>query len=152
MNLKFNWGWGITIVLGLYMTMIMSLVVGSIRQPVDLVAPDYYAREIRYEETLNKLRNTNALPVRPNVSLTHTGDRVLIKLPHSLAKDAGEVLFMRPSDLNLDFKLPLETDADGQLFLARNKLTPGKWKVELEWQHEGTPYRYEQSLYLPLTP
>ena len=56
-----NWGTRIIIMYVGFVALIITLVVVSMRQQVDLVTPDYYAKELKYQTNIDKTKNYNEL-------------------------------------------------------------------------------------------
>src|SRR5690606_7444143 len=59
--LKVNWGLKITGVYLGFVAIILTLVIGSMRQDFDLVSEDYYAQELAYQNVLDAGKNQNGL-------------------------------------------------------------------------------------------
>ena len=51
--MKFNWGYKILLVYGLFVIGIMFLVFKSTQQKYDLVQKDYYADELKYQNVID---------------------------------------------------------------------------------------------------
>ena len=71
-----NWGNRILFLYLGFVALIITLVVVSFSQKVDLVAPDYYARELNFESEIVKMKNEAALVEKPKVSLSN--DQLLL--------------------------------------------------------------------------
>ena len=98
-----NWGNRILFLYLGFVALIITLVVVSFSQKVDLVAPDYYARELNFESEIVKMKNEAALVEKPKVSLSN--DQLLISFPAAFKdkKITGSVLVYKPSDANADY-------------------------------------------------
>lgn len=59
--MKFNWGWGITLFLVVFMSFILQLVYRCTQQRVDLVSEKYYENEIKYQQRIDMEKNTASL-------------------------------------------------------------------------------------------
>ena len=55
--MKFNWGHKILGIYFVFITGIAFMVVMSSRQKIDLVTPDYYAEEIKFQEKIDEKNN-----------------------------------------------------------------------------------------------
>src|SRR5690606_35475266 len=108
-----NWAIKITILYLGFVGIIVTLMVISMRETVDLESKDYYARELKFGEQIAATENALALttPIESEVS----GKSVLVTIPRELLdKDfSGEAMFFRPADARLDRRVPLVPDANG---------------------------------------
>jgi nitrogen fixation protein FixH len=129
-----NWGWKITIVMGIYMTGIISVVWYAVSMDVNLVAEDYYQQELDYEAQILRLRNTEALIKKPTFSLTPDKNYVILTFPKELSPLEGGITFYRPSDFTQDRKFKLDLDGVNQQGFVTNSFLPGLWKAKLTWQ------------------
>ena len=58
---KFSWGTGILIVIIIFMTLTITTVVYLMNQDVDLVTDNYYAKEIKYQQQIDRMNRTNEM-------------------------------------------------------------------------------------------
>lgn len=114
-----------------------------------LVAEDYYAKELHYQEQIDKLRNAADLP--EGVRITPMVGRVLVELPDVFLGRTvtGEFFLMRPSDERSDRRLPLRVDPSGRATMDTAGLPSGAYSLQLEWQSDGVTYLVEEDLHLP---
>ena len=56
-----NWGYKILFVYIAFVAGILAMVFGSSSQKVDLVTPDYYAKELKYQDKIDELGRVAAL-------------------------------------------------------------------------------------------
>ncbi len=140
--MKWNWGWGMVGLYGSFVVLIMALVFISSQQEVDLVAPDYYEKEIRYEETIQKTRRASSDPV------IWTASGRMITLTFSKPVSSGSIHVYRPSDSRLDFYVPITTGhAATQVISLRDK-PAGLWKFMAEWKIDGQSFYAEKRFYV----
>jgi nitrogen fixation protein FixH len=118
----------------------------SMTRNVDLVANNYYEKEIKYQEQIDLLKKTNAL--NENVKIDFDGSNVNISFPKNIDKNSlkGTVHFYRPSDSNKDFNIPVNSDANGTMKISNEKFSKGLWKVQINWENAGEKYFTEQTL------
>lgn len=143
-----SWGLRITLLYLAFVGMIITLVILSSKENIDLEYKDYYARELKYQEQIDAEANEKALP--ESISHRIEQEAVVLSLPAAMqpASLKGELHFFRPSDAKLDVKLPLAFDAQGQLAIPRNKFSPGIYKLRINWEAEGKAYYKELVLNL----
>ncbi|HEY3252042.1 MAG TPA: FixH family protein [Ignavibacteria bacterium] len=138
--MKFNWGKGIILACGIFITMILVMVAITMTKNVDLVSPNYYEKEIKYQEEINKLKNTNNL--KNQVKFFVAESEIVISFP-SLSENSkigGEIFFYRPSDLKKDFKMQVSPGKDFQQAIDISKIEKGLWKVKMNWNMDGIDY------------
>ena len=104
--MRINWGTGIVLAFIGFIGFILFFV---IRMNTDkkydhhLVTEEYYEKELKYQDDIDKLKNGKAL--KENVSYTRTEDGLLVRFPQAFdVKDInGKVFLYRPSNEHLDF-------------------------------------------------
>lgn len=142
-----NFGHKITIVFSLFVVLVITMVYIAVKQKdITLVAEDYYKKEIAYQDEIDKLANTSALqdPIEVNLE----GNDVLIQFPKELKGVSGEIHFYRPSNANLDFKVPITlNDSLGQKVSVAD-LLKGQWIVKLECSNAGKAFLKEKRIIL----
>lgn len=149
--MQFNWGTKIAIVYLLFVAGILFLVMQSSRQKIDLVTPDYYEQEIKYQERIDQSKRADALTGK--LTVDRSGDSLTLRFPEELAEKAirGDVWIYNPADESLDVKTSFET-RNGQhlLVLPANRNRKGMFIVKTGWTCEGIEY-YTENI-LPPTP
>lgn len=138
-----NWGKWIVVSFVLFALFIGVIVAISIRQDVNLVSKSYYQDELAYQQKLDRKNNTEQLQVKPEIAII---DNTFLKIyfPEAKLIEQGEVHLFRPSSGKLDQQFKLNLAADSvQLFRVQN-LTPGAYRIKIEWTMEGTEYYLEK--------
>ena len=142
------WPYAIIATFVLFAGYIGSMVYRAMRTDVDLVSADYYRQELAYQQRMESVARTAALPAP--VQLTHdaAGQRLTLQLPPAMAGQAvqGQIHFFRPSDQTLDFTLPLQASPDTPQLINTAKLQPGYWRVRLDFTAGGQAYFLEKNL------
>lgn len=142
-----NFGHKITIAYSLFVVLIITMVTLCVKnKDIFLVSSDYYKREIAYQDEINKYENTSKLSSPVKVS-NHSGN-VLFQFPEELSGASGEIHFYRPSNANLDFKVPVNIDKNGTQSVNVNELVGGLWVIKMEWSKEGKNYLKEEKVIL----
>ena len=93
-----NWGVKITLSFIAFVLIMITMVMISMRQDVNLVADDYYKQEIAYESQIERIKNTNNLASPPEISFNRGTNRIYVSFSSKLADRirSGEVLLYRP--------------------------------------------------------
>jgi len=149
--MQFNWGTKIAIVYLLFVAGILFLVMQSSRQKIDLVTPDYYEQEIKYQERIDQSKRADALTGK--LTVDRSGDSLTLRFPEEMAEKAlrGNVWIYYPADESLDVKTSFET-RNGQhlLVLPAKRDRTGMFIVKTGWNCDGIEY-YTENI-LPPTP
>jgi nitrogen fixation protein FixH len=141
------WPAGIIATFVLFIAGTVGLVVLSARNHVELVSPDYYERELRYQEQIASRERTQALPNQARVSYDAAQGSIVIALPAAQALAAqGRIQLYRPSDARLDREVPLALDGNGIQRLDAKQLHSGLWNVRVQWNVAGEEYFLNRSI------
>lgn len=142
-----KWSHGIAISITFFIVFILFLVSKTMKENIDLVAEDYYAQEIAYQEVIDGSENYRALGV--NLELSQSEDEIYLKVPLGETTDEvkpeGKVLFFRPSDKKLDKEYQISTS---ELSFEKEQFTPGHYVVKCSWTHNGTDFYHERPIYV----
>jgi hypothetical protein len=134
--MKFTWGHGITIVFVLFMVYILSFVYRSYVNEVDLVAEDYYAQEIAYQDRIDNIANARHLEDKIQVHRTSEGVEIRFPEEEMIDTGSGTIQFFRPSDEELDIQVPLQLSESIQQ-LPIQLFHKGRYKVNISWKSNG---------------
>jgi len=138
--MKFNWGKGIILACAVFVAGILAMVAITMTKNVDLVTPNYYEKEIKYQDEINRLNNANNL--KDSVKFFVSESAIVINFPaiNENSKIAGEIFFYRPSDSKKDFKVQVSTGKDFQQSIDIGMIDKGLWKVKVSWNRNGVDY------------
>ncbi len=142
-----RWPYAIVAVFLLFAGYIGFMVQQALRTTVDLVSPDYYQQEMAYQQRMETVARTAALPAPVQLTYDAAARVLWFRLPPALAGQAvrGKLHFFRPSNQKLDFSLPLQ--AGSQQF-STARMQPGYWRARLDFTAGGQPYFIEKELTL----
>ena len=121
------------------------------RHPADLISPNYYEEEVRYQGQIDRLQHTQERAALASVTYNPAGKQITISLPpeHSRAKPSGRIQLYRPSAVNLDRQLKLDTTPEGIQSIDAATLLPGLWKVRVSWTLANRDYFIDQRIVIP---
>lgn len=147
--LKISWGYRIAALYIGFVLLILFMVVMAMRQKIELVTPDYYAKELKFQQEIDAKNNAGLLSANIQVELQQK--TVLISLPDEfIGKEIkGEALMFRPSDSSLDIAFPLVLNADGKMLLQSDRFKTGLYKLTVKWAADGKNYQTEHTIVLP---
>lgn len=120
------------------------MVYKSVTKNIDLVTPNYYEKEIKYQEQINKINNTNSLETK--LAIEATVGAVVLSYPFTKSIITGEIAFYRPSDAKSDFKTAIEPGIDAKQVISTASLKKGLWKVQVNWEMDGKDYFSEEKI------
>ena len=139
------WPVAITLFIAALIGGVVAFAVFSVKHRVDLVAPDYYDQEIRYQQQLDGSRRALRLEGGPVLSVT--GQTLSIAVPNHL-NATGTVTFYRPSDARLDQVFPLRLDDQGRQAVDLHGLAEGRWRIRVNWVVSNQTFLVEKQTIL----
>ena len=145
--MRLHWGTGIAAVYTCFACSTIGFVAFAMQQPVELVSGDYYAQSLQYDRRMAARANLTALGAAFSCTVSPEGRRVALRLPSASAATAhGAVTLYRPSDSQADRVVAIAVDSLGEQQIGLADLAPGRWRVQVAWESEGTPYYYEREV------
>ncbi|MGB3546942.1 MAG: FixH family protein [Saprospiraceae bacterium] len=145
--MKFHWGHGIALFYCIFAAMLVLVVVKSREFDNSLVADDYYARDIAYQQTRDRLANSRSLATRVSFEREEGGFRLFFPERDELAGEVtGTLHFYRPSTELYDRFVRLRPGVDRTQLLPVTDLAPGHYRAIVEWSVGGTDYLDEFTL------
>lgn len=142
--MKFNWGWGITIFIALFIGFIVTLVYKTFTLNADLVRDDYYEQEVLFDDKQKTIVNYQHLDFK--VGLDQVSDGIKIEFPKDYKTENGKVQFYRPDDMKLDKYYDLSLNDSGVMMLPYEDFFTGKYEVNISWDKNGKSYLYQSNI------
>ena len=145
--MRLHWGTGMAVVYTVFACSTIGFVTFAMRQPVELVSGDYYAQALTYDRRMAGRANVAALGEAFSCVVSPDDQVVSLRLPPGRDSIAhGTVTLYRPSDSRADQVFALSTDSHGEQQIALSGLTPGRWRVQVEWEAHERPFYYEREV------
>lgn len=142
-----NWGYKILVAYILFVGGILYLVVKASGETFDLVEPDYYQAELKYQDRIDQQKRTAALSEPPRILLSkERGISVVFPEEMKGKKMSGIFFLYAPSDAKKDIKQKFE--CRDSLFFKLSERQSGFFHLKLEWEAEGKTYYHQESLML----
>ena len=138
-----NWGNKIVVAFVLFAAFIGYMVVKAFQEDFDLVAEDYYAKEIAYQQKLNKLSNT--AEDEKQVLMEQTADAILLTFPDEAE---GEIHFYHPSRKMFDRRYEISLEKGLKQSIDKAELIAGNYRVNISWKTNETDYLQQSSIYV----
>jgi hypothetical protein len=144
------WPYAIIAYFVVFITGIVTWVSFAVRHDDQLVRPDYYEHEIKYQAQIDRLARTRALSSESVIAYNFAENNIRITLPDEMRGRnlEGTIHLYRPSDARLDKRISLVTSIDGAQLIDVAELQGGLWKVRLDWKAGDDEYYAEKSLVL----
>lgn len=143
-----SWGIRITVLYVSFMILIVTMVIVSSSSKAELVAKDYYAQELNYQQRITAINNEQGL----NESINHelTNGTFVLSFPSENKREdfSGELVFFRPSDSSKDVKLKLNFNEEGKQMIDTRSYTKGVYKVCISWHNDGKEFYKEEVINL----
>jgi hypothetical protein len=138
--LKFSWGKGLLVSYLVFIIIVLTMVGITITKDVDLVTPNYYEKEIKYQEEINKIINTGRLKDTVKFEVSESSLMIHFPVISESSTIKGEVNFYRPSDSKKDFKIQVMPDKEHKQVFDITNIEKGLWKVKVNWSMDGIDY------------
>ena len=128
----------------------ITLVVISLRQDVNLVSENYYEQEIQYQQQIDMERNFQKLEKKPEVQFNLEKKVCLLKFPEELLQSPleGSVHFFRPSDSKMDKIFEWMITSGNAASMDLTGLEKGLWEVRIEWTSGSEKFFFQESVFL----
>lgn len=146
--MKFNWGTGLAIWLALFIAFILYFVIRistEDKYDYDLVTEEYYKKEMVFQKEMDDEANSNTL--ESNISGEKIPEGWMLTFPKNIdySKIEGTVFLYRPSNKQMDFKLPLKLSSPN-LLIPDQRLVAGRWNTIVQWRYKGEDYLYKEEI------
>jgi nitrogen fixation protein FixH len=148
--MKINWGTGVVIAFGMYMTFILFFVFkvqSNSKYDNELVVEEYYKKDAHFGEEMQRIQNAEDLEKKPTIAANVDGVSIVFPETLNLEKVQGKVSLYRPSNKKLDFEVPISISSS-TLLRPKKSLVGGRWDINMEWQYDGKSYLSKQTLYV----
>jgi hypothetical protein len=148
--MKINWGTGVVIAFGLFMTFILFFVFkvqSNSKYDNELVVEEYYKKDAHFGEEMVRIQNVQDLDKKPKIETTIEGVVIVFPDTYDTKKIQGNVSLYRPSNKKLDFEVPISLSSS-TLLIPKKSLVGGRWDINMEWKYEGKAYLSKQTLYV----
>lgn len=141
--MKISWGTGIAATYIIFVVFTLGMTYAMMTKNVDLVATNYYEKEIKYQQQIDKINNTNGL--KDKLKFEYSEGKIVLTFP-KIGAIAGEINFYRPSDPKKDFNFKIKTDENYMVTIDCSVLLKGLWKIKIEWNAAGVDYYNEETI------
>jgi hypothetical protein len=147
--MKFNWGTGVVIGFGSFMTFILFfvfLVQSNSKYDNELVADDYYKQESKVQGDIESQTLSNALKTKLKIEKTAEGLQIVFPADIDYKKINGTISLYRPSNQKLDFETKISLSSPIML-IPNHKLVGGLWEISIHWNVGELSYLNKETVY-----
>jgi hypothetical protein len=139
-----NWGNKLLLVFIVFAAGMGYLIYRSLHTNFELVAPDYYATELRYQQVIDDSRRANGLS--EEITLHQNEKGILLQLPAEMKnkKPEGSITFYCAYDRKNDRTFSLVTGEDASQLIPVKNLMPGNYTVKFSWKEDSKGYYFEK--------
>ncbi|MFT4753185.1 MAG: hypothetical protein ACI9GM_000815 [Salibacteraceae bacterium] len=148
--MRFTWGHAaiaipVTIVVVFTTVLILSM---SDKRKTELVTDDYYAKEIQFQNQIDRVKQ--ALELNTELKWSKVNENWVLNLVGDYDPNSaiGEITIYRPSDSKLDFTVPLKLDASFEQKVPHSKFKNGKYQVQVKWTVKGKDCYLEKNVFI----
>jgi len=141
-----SWGYKITFLYLGFVAMILTMVVMSIRQDIDLVTENYYEKEQDYMVQVQNSLNSTSLDIPLQIDYQSKDKALQFQFPKEFSAIEGTIQFYRPSDAKKDFQVEIEMDSNYLQLMDVRELTAGLWKIKVNWSADGRAFFDEKEV------
>ena len=147
--MKINWGTGIVIAFGLFMTFILFFVFkvqSDSKYDNELVVEEYYKQELKFENQMEKEQNASNMAEKIMVNTSNEGITITFPSTMDLSLIKGKVFLYRPSNKKLDFEVPISLSGT-HLLIPKSTLVGGRWDLSIDWTYDGKEFLTKKTIY-----
>jgi len=142
-----NWGYKILIVYIVFIAGIVFMVIRSSTEKTDLVTPDYYAQELKYQEKIDQQSRSNALSAPVTYEVKE--QELLVHFPDDFKgkKIEGDIRLYCPSNEKKDVDQKFTSDNLVASLIIRQQ-NKGLYELHVSWVVEGLNYYYQKKIFI----
>lgn len=148
--MKFTWGHAAILIPSTIVVVFTTVLIRSMadERKTELVTDDYYAKEIQFQDQLDRVKN--ALAYETDFTWKKEKDHWVLGLKgrFEIQAIAGTLTLYRPSDSKLDFDLPIILNEDYEQRVPNSKFAKGKYQVQVFWTVDGKECYLEKNIFI----
>jgi hypothetical protein len=142
---KSRWGVGIFAFYSAFVVATVAMVLFVSLQKIQLVEPDYYQKELVFQQQIERIKRTQALPSAVSFDYNRLAGLITVAYPPEVERSrlGGEIVLMRPSNADLDRRVPVLPDSTGRQAIDVSGLLKGLWRLKAVWTIDSDEYYSE---------
>ena len=150
MKIKINWGFGIVLAFIGFISFIMYFVItmsSDTKYTHDLVASDYYKKELNYQKNIDATKNAKKLKENIKIEKVKEGLKIIFPKEFNSKAIKGKVFLYRPSNKQLDFETPIKVSDSSYLLMPDKRLLDGRWNIIVDWTYNQQSYLFKKEIF-----
>lgn len=150
MKIKLNWGFGIVLAFIGFISFIMYFVITmstNNNYKHDLVASDYYKRELNFQKKIDAIKNAKNLKKNIKIERVKEGLKIIFPSEFETKSIKGKVFLYRPSNKQLDFEMPIAVSDSSYLLMPDKRLLDGRWNIIVDWTYNEQSYLFKKEIF-----
>lgn len=146
--MKLHAGHAIVAAMAAFILIMTQFMVRAYHNQETLVAEDYYAKELRYQEQIDKLQNASRLGEKVRFEMTPGSLEIRFPADVNGKLVSGELFLMRSDDARADRRVTVSVPEGTSFTVPTKDMLPGVYSVQLEWTADGVAYLAEDRIYV----
>jgi nitrogen fixation protein FixH len=138
-----NWGKGLVIVMILFMGFIISMSIYMFHMPADDYDHQYYEKGLNFNKDYAKEKQVVTDRAQPVVKQQNSELSIDFTQPA-----IGVIKLINPLGKSKDLMFPVDTKTGIHTSIPLNRLTAGRWAIQIDWESGSKGYLYHQDLYI----
>lgn len=147
--MRLSWGYRIAMLYIGFALFIVYFVTRSVQQKIDLVVPNYYEQELKYQDRLESTNRNNSLSTPLSINIEENDIVLSYPTEFSNQEITGNILIFRPSDNSSDRNYPVDTKAGLVQRIPLDDLSKGMYRVKVDFESSGRHYYTEKQVIIP---
>ncbi len=144
--MKISWGYRVMFLYVGFAGLIIYFVTRSMNEKVDLVTPDYYAQELKFQDKIESINRNNELTSALSIDYSDAG--IIITYPSDLQNKTitGAINIFRPSDKSKDQTIEITPDKEMKQIINTTSLSKGMYRIKVDYEVDGSGYYSEKQI------
>lgn len=144
--MKISWGYRVMFLYVGFAGLIIYFVTRSMNEKVDLVTPDYYAQELKFQDKIESINRNNDLNQALGIEYSDAG--IIITYPTDLQNKTitGAINIFRPSDKSKDQTIEITPDKEMKQTISTTSLSKGMYRIKVDYEVDGAGYYSEKQI------
>jgi len=144
-----RWAVGITVLYSTFVIAVIAMVIFMNNADFDLVDENYYEKEIKYQQHIDKVKRT--FDENMDISIRYEGNKLFLNFSEDLnySDCTGKIFFYYPAFKKDDFKIQMNVNSLGkQIIDVSESVAKGNWIIKIDWEYNNTSYYSEETIYI----
>jgi len=144
-----RWAVGITVLYVSFVVAVIIMVVYMNNADFDLVDENYYEKEIKYQQHIDKVKRTSDNNM--DIHISYKDNKLYLNFSEGLRYSdcTGEIFFYYPAFKKDDFKIQINVNNLGkQVIDVSERVAKGNWIIKIDWKYKNKSYYSEETIYI----